>query len=211
MANPTSLPGDLLVAGNVRIDGSLSPLLAPGSVLAQTDLAVFTIPWDVWRIYDNMDALLPDPHPGSGDDLAMESGTFGTDSPYMVSHDFGGTNTTEYARAQIPLPWNYVDGQTVQFRFHAGMLTTVADDAATLDLECFETDEEAGISADICATAAQSINSLTLADIDFTITATSLVAGDLLDIRIKFYGNDAGNLGVMKGIIGAAKLLCDVR
>jgi hypothetical protein len=111
----------------------------------------------------------------------------------------------------VALPWDYEDGQTVKLRFHAGMDTTVADDYCRLDVECYETDEETGISADLYAGDYQSINALVFADIDFTITATSLVAGDLLDIRIKIYANDVTNAGVMKGTIGAAKLVCDVR
>lgn len=210
MANPTTLPGDLIVAGTARITGGISPTLARTSVLAVTSQQPFNIPWESFRIHDDStNAALPGT--AATDDLALIPGTFGSASPTIQGVDFGGTSTTAYARARVEMPWNYVDGNTVKFRFHAGMLTTVADDYARLDLEVYETDEEAGISADICATGVQSINSLTLADIDFTVTATNLAAGDLLDIRITVTGNDAGNLGVMIPVIGAAKLLCDVR
>jgi hypothetical protein len=209
MANPVQVPGDLIVPGNLRIGGSVSPAIARANILALAELEPFVIPWTLWRVWDALATNLPGT--AATDDLGLIGGTFATASPSIQSVDFGGTSTTAYARAQVPLPWEYEDGQTVVLRFHAGMLTTVADDACTLDVQCYETDEETGISADLCATAAQSINSLVLADIDFTITPTALAAGDLLDTRIAVVGNDAGNLGVMVACIGAAKLLCDVR
>lgn len=209
MANPVTVPGDLVVPGNLRVSGSITPALARSNILALSELEPFVVPWTSWRVWDALHTNLPGT--AATDDLALIGGTWASASPSIQSLDFGGTSTTAYARAQIPIPWEYEDGQTVVLRFHAGMLTTVADDVCTLDVVCYETDEEAGIGADICATAAQSINSLVLADIDFTITPTALAAGDLLDVRITVYGNDAGDLGVMKACIGSVKLLCDVR
>jgi hypothetical protein len=209
MGTTTTFPGDIVVPGTARISGGVSPTMARSSILSQAELQAFTVPWTLWRVHDALHTNLPGT--AAADDLALIGGTFGSASPSIQSLDFGGTSTTAYARAQIPLPWEYESGQSVELRFHAGMLTTLADASCTLDVECYETDEETGISADICADAAQSINSLTLADIDFTITPTALVAGDLLDVRITVAGTDAGNLGVMTACIGAVKLLCDVR
>ena len=209
MANPTSFPGDVIVSGDVRLTGAISPTLARTKVLAISEVQPFVIPWTWWRVWDALQTNLPGT--AATDDLALVGGTFATASPSIQGLDFGGTSTTGYARALIPLPWDYADGQTVRLRFHAGMLTTISDNFARLDVECYETDEEVGISSDICVTAVQSINSLILADITFTITPTSLVSGDLLDVRITVTGTDAGNLGVMTPVIGAAKLLYDAR
>lgn len=209
MANVLNVTGDASISGTLRLGGSLSPTRARSALLSITELAEYVIPWTWWRVHDAYHTNLPGT--AASDDLALIGGTFGSASPCIQGLDFGGTSTTAYARANIPLPWEYEDGQTVKLRFHAGILTTVADDSLTLDVVAYETDEEVGIGSDICATAAQSINSLTLADIDFTITATSLVAGDVLDVRIVVAGTDAGNLGVMIPVIGSAKLLCDVR
>lgn len=203
-------PGSIVVAGDINMTGALSPTKTRTQLLAITELAEFTVPWTLWRIWNAVHTNLPGT--AATDDLALvETGGFGTASPSIQGLDFGGGATTAYARAQIPVPWCYAAGQTVVLQFHAGILTTVADDYTNLDLVCYETDEEAGISADICFSAEQSINSLVLADTNFTITPTNLVAGDLLDVRIRVTGNDAGNLGVMVPIIGAVKLLCDVR
>jgi len=210
MANPTSFPGDIVVSGNVRLSGTISPVQARASVLAITELVQFTIPWHWWRIWNDAanDNL---PGTAAADDLALIPGTFGTASPSIQGQDCGNNNTTAYARVQIPLPWDYADGNTVTLRFHAGMLTTVAQTSVMLDVLCYETDEEVGISADICNTVAQSINSVTLADIDFTITPTALVAGDLLDVRITIVTVDVTDAGVMTPVIGAVKMLYDAR
>ena len=98
-------------------------------------------------------------------------------------------------------------------RVHAGMLTAVADQTATVDVEVYKSDEDATSTGDLCATAATSdnMNSLVFADIDFTITPTTLSPGDLLDVRLTVTVDDNGDAAVMKGSIGSVQLLCDVR
>jgi hypothetical protein len=80
-----------------------------------------------------------------------------------------------------------------------------------LDVMAYESDEELGLSADLCATAAQSMNSLTFADFDFVITPTGLVAGSLLDIRIEIATVDGATGTPVIPTIGAAKILYDAR
>ena len=210
MANPTNFPGDIEVAGDLRIGGSVTPALTRANILALAELQPFIIPWTDWRVWDAMQTNLP----GTPltDDLGLVGGTFATDPPSIQTEDLKAAGaTTSYARTQIALPWHYEASQTVTLRFHAGMITTVSDGTATLDVQCYESDEEVGISADICATAARSINSLVFADMDFTITDAGLVAGDLLDVRIAIAINDGATGTAVIGCIGAAKLLCDVR
>ena len=109
---------------------------------------------------------------------------------------------------QITVPQDYVAGQSFTLRFHAGCLTTLADTTLTLDCAVYRSDEEIGISADLCAAAvANNIKSLTYADVDFAITATAMNPGDILDVRVSINGVDAGNLGVMRGVIGATKIV----
>jgi hypothetical protein len=176
----------------------------------QSALQPFTIPWTAWRVWDAVQTNLPGTP--ATDDLGLIGGTFATAPPSIQTGDLKAAGaTTRYARAQVELPWDYEAGQSVTLRFHAGMVTTISDGTATLDVEAYESDEEVGISADLCATAAQSINSLTFADIDFTITPTTLAAGDMLDVRIAIAINDTATGTAVIGCVGAAKLLCDVR
>jgi hypothetical protein len=182
----------------------------PAASLLQRNLQIYTVPWDIWRVHDAYQTLLPGT--SATDDLGLIGGTFGTDSPSIQTYDVKAAGAQSlYARGAIVLPPNYVAGQTVELRCHAGMLTTVADNSCTLDVEAYESDEEAGISADLCATAAENINNLTLADKDFTITASGLEAGSLLDVRLTVAVNDASSGTVVKAIIGAVKLLCDTQ
>ena len=210
MTRPTDFPYGIRVAGVAQLIGGIEPAPAR-SFLAQDTLAVYPIPWTWWRIWDAYQTNLPGT--SATDDLGLIGGTFATGSPSIQTSDLGGSGAvTRYARAAIPLPVEYVDAQTVLLRFSAGMVTTVADQSATLDVQAYRADREAGIGADLCATAATTINSTTLADIDFTITPATLSAGDLLDVRIAVLVDDDGDGGAgITGIIGAAELLCDIK
>jgi hypothetical protein len=50
--------------------------------------------------------------------------------------------------------------------------------------------ENGTVSADLCETAAQSINNLTAANKDFVITPTGRIAGEQLDVVLTFGGTD---------------------
>ena len=91
------------------------------------------------------------------------------------------------------------------------MLTTVADVLATVDLQVYMLDRDGGVSADLNETVAQSINSLVLADVDFTIDSAGLIAGSMLDIRVAITVNDASTGTVVEGVLGIIELLCDIR
>jgi len=209
MASPTTFPGDVIIPGTARITGGITPTLARSSILAQSALQEFNIPLTQWCVWDAMGSRLPSA--ASSDDLGLVAGTWASASPSIQSVDFGGTSTEAFARTMVALPWEYEAGQSVKIRIHAGM-RVIADATCELDLVVYKSDEELGISSDLCATAIQDMNSATYADFDFEITATSLSPGDLLDIRVEIDGTDAGDASAnITGVIGATKLLCDVR
>lgn len=208
MARPNTIVGSLHVTDKITSGGAKQKLAR--SDLTQDTLASYQIPWTAWRIWDAYHTNLPGT--AATDDLALIGGTFATASPTIQTEDLKTAGATaKYARATIQLPPEYDAAETVIIRFHAGMKTTVADTSATLDLQAYESDGEEGISSDLCTTAATTINSLTMADIDFTITATALVAGDHLDIRAHMAINDGAESTAVIGIIGEAFLLCDIR
>ena len=211
MANPVPFPGDVIVGGDLRVSGSISPAMAKSAVLALADLQSFPVPMSSWRVHDAYQTVLPTA--GTADDLGLVGGTFGTNAPSLQTEDFGGNAaaTAYYARSEIVLPWEYVASENVTIRVHAGMLTAVADQSCTVDVEVYKSDEDSTSTGDLCATAAQSMNSLVFADLDFVITDTTLSPGDLLDVRITITADDDGDLDVMKGCIGSVQLLADVR
>lgn len=213
-----TIDGNLTVSGDLRVTGTASFANTSGierADLAQDSLTAFVLTPETWRVHDNMDALLPDP-PTDGnsvDDLGIVSGSFGTGTPSIqTGNDAAAASTTKRMRRLVSLPFNYTAGETVQIRLHAGMLTTVADNAATADVEAYKSDTAGGVSgSDLCATNAQSINNLVLADKDYTITATSLNPGDMLDVRVSVTVIDAATNAAVKAIIGKTALMCDTK
>jgi len=147
--------------------------------------------------------------------LKYVPGIHGTNAPSLQTDNFA-MNDAEviyYARGEIQLPAEYVAGQSVELRIHAGMLTTVADQSCTVDVEVYKSDEDSTSTGDLCADAAISdnMNSKTFEDIDFTITPSTLSPGDLLDVQLKVTADDDATTTVVKGCIGSVQLLCDVR
>lgn len=182
----------------------------PRSSLQLDSEAAFVIPWTVWRVWDAYHTVLPGT--SASDDLGLIGGTFATSSPSIQTYDVKNAGAvTLYARAMIPLPPEYVTGQTVKLRFKAGMLTTVASSSATIDAVAYRSNGESGIGSDLVTTAATTINSLTLANKDFELDPSTLAAGDWLDVRVAIAVNDSATGTTVKGIIGSAALLCDIK
>lgn len=208
MSSPTIFPHGIICQGPLTVTGDILPL-RPRSEFLQEDLAVYPIPWTAWRVWDALQTNLPGT--AAADDLALIGGTFGSASPVIRSSDGKATTITQYARCQVALPPEYVAGQTVNLRLHCGMITTISDGTATVDVSAYASDSEAGVGADLVTTAAQSINSLTDADKTFVIDATGLVVGSLLDIRIAISITDAATGTAVVGQVGSVQLLLDIK
>lgn len=207
MSVVTRITGDLHVAGDIVCTGD-GPAVARTD-LTQENLAIHKIPLERFRVWDAMATNLPGT--AAADDLALIHGTFGTNSPTIQTGDLKNTTTTRYARCTFDIPHTYVDGETITIRIHGGMKTTVASASCVVDIECYLSDDEEGISADLCTTAAQSINSLTDADKDFQITSTAVAAGDTLDIRLTVTVTDVATGTSVIGQVGAVSVLLDVK
>ena len=152
------------------------------------------------------------PTTSSADDLGITVGTWGTSAPVIQTSDLKAAGaTSRYARFQWVVPKGF-DAVTpsLKLRLNGDMDTTVADTSATIDAVVYE-NSGASISADLCATAAQSINSLTPADKDFTITATSLSEGDVLDIRVAITVTDAATGTSVVGKLNSVKMVYNAR
>lgn len=209
MATSATINDDFVIRGNLTLLGSLLPAIER-TALAQQQAARFKIQPTDWRVWNAFGTNLP--ATSASDDLGLYGGTFGSASPSIQTYDVKAAGSvTLYARCTFQLPHTYDTAQTVTLRAHAGMLTTVSDGACTLDFEVYRSNDEAGIGSDLCATAAQSIKSLTLADKDYTITATTLSPGDTLDIRMTVAVTDAATATAVIAIIGAVEVLLDVK
>lgn len=211
MANATSFPGDVIIAGSIRLNGTLSPAVTKANILALVELQSFPIPLTDFRVWDAMATVLPSA--GASDDLGLVGGTFATATPSLRTQDCKTLTNSNRARVLVQLPWDYVAGESVTLRFKAGMITTVSGTTATLDCEAYklQDDPDDAIGSDLVSTAATTINSLVFSNIDFVVTPTSLSPGDILDVRITTAIVDGATATAVIAGISSIKLLCDVR
>ena len=212
MANPTNLPGDLIVPGDIRVTGKMSPAMSKANILALAELQAFPVPLTDFRVWDAMQTNLPGTP--TTDDLGLIGGTFGTATPSLRSEDLKALGAiNKRARVLVQLPWEYVAGESVTLRFMAGMITTVAGTTATIDCEAYllQDDPDDAIGSDLVTTSATTMNSLAFANIDFVVTPSSLSPGDILDVRVTCAVNDGASVTAVIAGISSCKLLCDVR
>jgi len=204
----TRIPGDLSIEGDLILGGALKPL-QPRSNLTQDAVQAYDLPLADWRVWDAYQTPLGS---AGSDDLGITAGAFATGLPYITSGDCKTLTATRYARTTFTLPPEYEAGQTVQLRFAAGQLTTVADTTATLDAEAYASNRDTlKTGSDLVSTAAQSIKSLTFAEKTFDITAAGLAPGSVLDIRIAIAIVDAATGTAVIGAIAHAEILLDIR
>ena len=203
MATANIVNGDQTVNGTLTASQLSGPLNS--SNLSQDASIAFPIPLTGFRIWDAFQTVLPGT--SSGDDIGIATGTWGSALPHLVTATTGAP-TTYYARTFVQLPPRYVAGASAVLRFAAGMGTAAAG-ACTLDCEAYLSARDTLVSgSDLVTTAATSINSLTFANTDFVLTATNLVAGSWLDVRIAI-ALTAGSSGY--GRIAHAELLCTIK
>ena len=200
---------DSVILTNPTIVGTVSAEFQP-TTFASRLLSLFPIPLQDARVHDAPDTFLPTT--SATDDLGLTIGVFGTNGILIQTSDLKSAGaTTRYCRwPQVQVPNNYHTAQSAFIRLYAAMLTTVSDGTATVDVEAYVSDGVGGLSADKCATAAQSMNSLTPANLDFDLGST-LLPGDILDVRITVAVNDGAGATAVIANIGRAYLAVDTR
>lgn len=187
------------------VDASTSTLAALSRAnLAQESAVVHPVPLTNLRKVAVLSSLLPAADDGTS--LGLVNGTYLTSNPSLRTADEKAAGAvTRTARFLFPVPEHYVAGQAITVRLNAGMTTTVADTTATANIACVR---QAAPTVDIgSTTGAQSINSLTAADKDFTITPTDVVVGDVLDIRVSVAVNDGATGTAVIGTVNRISIL----
>lgn len=204
-----TIQGDLRVTGDVRRGGDLEPDV-PRDNMELESAVVFPVPLASARVWDALHTNIPGTP--AADDLGISGGTWGTHAPKLTTGDVKAAGCTRRARLAVKAPMEYQAGETFKLRLSAGMETTVADGSATVDLEAFVNGRDGTIDgSDLVTTAAQSINSLTFADKEFTLDASGLSAGDELDVRLTITIVDAATATAVIGSVGALEAVCDIR
>lgn len=136
--------------------------------------------------------------------LGLTVGSHGSASPILASEAANNSSVTNKCRFVTWLPQDYQAGQAVTLRVHARITGDVAV-SQTIDATVYEGDTEAGVSSDLCATAAQTLTSA-FANYDFTVTPTALGPGDILDIELTAVADDTGGSANKLIQIGAVEL-----
>src|SRR5690348_12938106 len=106
MSNPAVQPGDLVVQGNLTVNGSLPQI--DRSDLTQDSLQTYIVPWEAWRTWDAYAVNLP--ATGGTDDLGLYGTTWGTSAPSIQTGDVKTTTITRRARAMFCIPPEFVTG-----------------------------------------------------------------------------------------------------
>jgi hypothetical protein len=195
--------GDIV---EVILDGGAAAIQGTRATWAQEDAVVYPIPLTDLRTWDNLAVNIP--ATAANDDLALVTGTAGSAAPQVQGADFGATNDDKYTSFMFKLPPEYVAGETITLRCRAAM-QVIADATATLDAMVYR---QAAPTVDICATGAQSVNSATVANYDFTITPTDCVPGDLLRVILRFQGTDSGNAAnYIQLLLSRIQMLLDIK
>jgi hypothetical protein len=177
--------------------------------LAQRVLAESIVPLTQARTWNSIAVNLP--AAAADDDLGLVSGTWGTNPARITAGDVKALGpTTRRLYMAIPIPANYEDGQTIQLQIRTKMETTVADVSCTIDAEAY-VGADGAVGSDLVTTAAQSMNSLSAAAYTFTINATGVDPGDLLEVRLSISSNDAATATAVTPAIYSIALLCDTR
>lgn len=206
----TSHFDDVRISGTLLLKETGISAQTRNTILKQDALAIFPVNMMDLRVWDAIHTNLPGT--AATDDLALVGTTFGSTAPVITAGDCKALGaTSRYARFMVELPECYEAGETVTLSLSAGMVTTVASASCTVDVECYKIDKVTGIGSDLCTTSATTINSLVFAAKVFTITPSSLIAGDVLDIRLTIACNDAATATVVKPTIAGIDLLCDIR
>lgn len=131
-------------------------------------------------------AALKDALPDAGDGTSLGLADAGL---FMVGSATSGDAKTETATAIVALDPLYKAAGAVVVTVRA-KVSAEQFAAQTIDLEVKECSDGA-LGADICATAVQNLTT-SFADYAFTITATNLVAGDILHVKLTAVANDTG-------------------
>lgn len=113
------------------------------------------------------------------------------------------------SRFQFVLPPEYKAGGNVKLRLKHRSNGAGTAGTCTIDVNAYEQDGNGAKGSDICATAAQTVTKTTWTTSDFTITATGLVAGDIINFVVTTSIQESAGSALAAQIDGIA-VLCDV-
>lgn len=122
----------------------------------------------------------------------------------LVGEAAQNTTKTDYVVWEFQLPPTYKAGSNLTASINA---SHVEADGTTLtnkiDVEAWEQGAGGTHGSDICATAEQAIGVTAL---EFTLTGTALVPGDVIVLRIKSTATEGGNTGTTTNYVNSVSI-----
>jgi len=191
MALSSTLTNHLHILGNVTATTELDALLT--ILTGETRSAV--VPLYALRQVAAMKDALSD----TSDNTTLGLGDAA--AAVVTGSNASATTKSETAAIELTMPDNYMAAGTVTVIVRA-KVAVAAEVSNTIDLVAKE-NADGALGADICATAVQTLTT-SYANYSFTITATALVAGDVLNLAFTAAVNDTG--GAHASIITISKI-----
>lgn len=111
---------------------------------------------------------------------------------------------------QFVIPPEYVAAGDVKIRIKHKVTGTGTLGTCTVDVEAYEQDGNGAVGSDICSTAAATTSG-TWATTDFVLTATNLVAGDILNVKITSSIQETGNSNPLEATLDGIAVLLDIK
>ena len=173
-----------------------------------TDTQPYGVPLSAVKTHATLVALGSAAGTPAGD-LGLTPGAHGTNTPILIGEAASGNSKSDAGRVIFELPAEYVAGGTITVRVRAAITGNVQV-AQTVAVAAYASDGGGGVSASLCTTAAQTVTT-SFANYDFTLTPTSRVAGDVLDILVTAAANDTGGTANKLIQIGAVSVLLQVK
>lgn len=155
-------------------------------------------------------AGLPLAAAASAGEFGLVVGGWGTGGEMLVGEDSNNNTKTSDATFTLAVPPDFYSGTGEQIGAARSLVlkararvSAVRATSCTLDAEVYDSNDEGGVGADRCATAAQNINSATWTTVSFTITLGSIDPGDALTVALRAVNNDSGGSSNGRVEIGA--------
>lgn len=168
--------GVFAIAGGVLVNADVASGAAIArSKLAEDALQVYGIPLYTVRAADLAGLALTET---AGDHFLSFSANV-----ILIKGEVSSNETeTSVSYFEFILPPEYVDAGDVHVRLNAQYSGDGTNNVSTIDVSAYEQTDGA-VGGDLCATAAINLTN-SFANCDFTITATGLVAGDVLNVKV---------------------------
>ena len=174
--------------GGIKATGAITGQIARAT-LDEDALQIYGIPIYSLRAADLAGLTLAET---AGDHYLV----LGTNAITLSSEETTSTTKTDVSYAQFILPPEYVAAGDVKIRIKHWVGGAGTSGASTVDFSVYEQDGNGAVGGDLIDTEATATTEDTWTTTDFVVTATNLVAGDILIIKFTsvVIENAAGSL-----------------